>query len=111
MLQAEFKFVGLRPRTKEQLQLLMYTEEMENWIAEAKQEEANSRARMQAAMLRDQLRSSSTAAAVLASSASSSVRRRRLSTGGSSGDNRQVVEDEETGEAGTVIHRATLPDL
>ncbi len=89
----------------------MYPEGMENWIAEGKQEESNGRARMQAAMVRDQLRSSSTAAAGLASSASSSVRRRRLSTGGSSGDNRQVVEDEETGEAGTVIHRATLPDL
>jgi len=33
--------------------MLMYTEEMETWIAEARQEEANNQARLQAAILRE----------------------------------------------------------
>jgi len=33
--------------------MLMYTEEMETWIAEARQEEANNQARVRAAILRE----------------------------------------------------------
>ncbi len=104
---SEFKFVGLRARTKEQLQLLMYTEEMETWIAEARQEDANSRARMQAALLRDRTNSASLTTAT-AGSRSSSVASTAVSVGVR--DNVQVVEDEEDGEA-TTIRRSVLPDL
>ncbi len=100
--QSEFRFVGVRARTKEQLQLLMYTEEMENWIAEARQEEANSRARVQAAILRDQMRSA--AEAVSARSAGRTV------AAADCNSCRQVVEDDDDGEACT-IHRTVLPDL
>ena len=102
LLQSEFRFEGVRPRTKEQLQLLMYTEEMETWIAEARRDEAQGRARVQAAVLRDQMREAAEAARASSSS--------RVATAAVAGSSRQVVEDEDGGEACT-IHRTVLPDL
>ena len=37
--QALFRFVGVKSRTKEQLQRLMYHEEMEDWMANARIED------------------------------------------------------------------------
>lgn len=51
--QSTYKFVGHKSRTKEQLQTLMYCEEMENWLAEERLEEARSQARLAAALLRN----------------------------------------------------------
>ena len=42
---ASFQFEGIKSRTKEQLQRLMYTDEMDQWLAEARREEANQEAR------------------------------------------------------------------
>ena len=42
---AQFQFEGVKSRTKEQLQRLMYTDEMDQWLAEARREEANQEAR------------------------------------------------------------------
>ena len=39
-MQTKFTFVGNKSRTKEQLQTLMYTEEMDLWIAETLMEQS-----------------------------------------------------------------------
>ena len=52
--QATFKFEGIKSRTKEQLQAMMYTEEMDQWLAEARREETHSEARLRAALLQEQ---------------------------------------------------------
>ena len=43
--QTTYKFIGHKTRTKEQLQSLMYCEEMETWLAEERLEEARTQAR------------------------------------------------------------------
>ena len=52
--QATFKFEGIKSRTKEQLQAMMYTDEMDQWLAEARREETHSEARLRAALLQEQ---------------------------------------------------------
>jgi len=51
---ATFKFEGIKSRTKEQLQAMMYTDEMDQWLAEARREETHSEARLRAALLQEQ---------------------------------------------------------
>merc|ERR1712018_551527 len=83
-----YKFIGHKTRTKEQLQSLMYCEEMEQWLAEERLEEARTQARLALLLRAD-------------------------SHGGSDADHIttdavQVVEDE---DEVTTIRRPVLPDV
>lgn len=89
--------MGHRSRSKEQLQSLMYCDEMELWLAEERMEEARSRARL-----------------VLANNNSNGGRPQQIqnqpqpSSCTSSGEIVQVVEDE---DEVTTIRRPILPDV
>lgn len=85
-----FKFCGEKSRTKEQLQMLMYTDEMDRWLAEAQLEETRSQARIQAA--------------ILAETSSNEYH----DHGHGDNEHIQIVQDEETI---TAIHRQVLPEL
>ena len=45
-LQALFRFVGIKSRTKEQLQRLMYHEEMDDWMENARIEDMRLKVKM-----------------------------------------------------------------
>merc|ERR1712213_170214 len=51
---SSYKFIGNKTRTKEQLQSLMYSDEMETWLAEERHAEAQTQARLMAALIRDE---------------------------------------------------------
>ncbi|TRY69993.1 hypothetical protein TCAL_02815 [Tigriopus californicus] len=85
-----FKFSGEKSRTKEQLQMLMYTDEMDRWLAEAQLEETQSQARIQAA--------------ILAETSSNEYH----DHGHGDNENIQIVQDDGTI---TAIHRPVLPEL
>ena len=87
--------------------MLMYTDEMDMWIAEARQEEANNQARIRATLLQINSRNDS----------SSSSSTSRVQVGNSSineGEDEeavfQVVQDDD-GEEVTTIQRSVLPDI
>merc|ERR1711997_1014338 len=83
-----YKFVGQKSRTREQLQSLMYCEEMEQWLAEERLEEARTQARL-ALLLRADSHGSGDADQITT-------------------DAVQVVEDE---DEVTTIRRPVLPDV
>ena len=107
---SNFTFEGTKPRTKEQLQMLMYTDEMDAWLAEARQEEANGQARIQAALLRESLGQppqndgDSRRLPDVAAVSGGSFRR-------SSAEEEAVQVVGEGDDALTTIHRPVLPDL
>ena len=45
--QSTYKFVGKKSRTKEQLQSKMYSDEMDTWLAEERQEAAKTQVKNQ----------------------------------------------------------------
>eukprot|EP00095_Tigriopus_kingsejongensis_P005462 maker-scaffold865_size87005-snap-gene-0.16 protein:Tk05462 transcript:maker-scaffold865_size87005-snap-gene-0.16-mRNA-1 annotation:"two pore channel 1" len=85
---SSFKFTGEKSRNKEQLQRLMYSDEMDQWLADAQRDESQSRGRLEAA--------------ILAESAANNYH--------AHGDNEhiQIVQDE---GSITTIHRHVLPDV
>lgn len=96
---ASFPFIGHKSRTKEQLQRLMYSEEMDTWLAEERLEEARSQARLVAALLREEGQNPGvdrTSSAEMAAENSFS------------GETVQVVHDE---DEVTTIRRPILPDV
>ena len=101
-LQSIFKFVGRKTRTKEQLQSLMYCEEMEQWLAEERLEEARSQARLLAVLQRssqprndDEHYSS----------------RQNSNLGSDEAENGQTVQVVDDEDELTTIRRPVLPDL
>ena len=81
----------------------MYAEEMENWIAEAKREEANSEARIAAALMEEATRDLNHQANHRSQGSSSNGGSRHTDTVAVlvGGDNEEM----------TVVHRNVLPDL
>ena len=104
---ANYKFIGCKSRTKEQLQLLMYTDEIDMWLAEASRDEAKNKALLAAAILKERQRQDSEHPGM------DEVRyngrqEREGSIAHVGGVILQVVEDE---DEVTTIHREVLPDL
>ena len=99
--QTSYKFIGNKTRTKEQLQSLMYSDEMETWLAEERHAEAQTQARLMAALIRDDGNGQN--AVILANGdgvpGASNV---------GVGEIVQVVDDE---DEVTTIRRPILPDL
>lgn len=93
-MQSTFKFVGIKSRTKEQLQVLMYTDEMDLWIAEARRDDAQAEARIRQALIQD---------SAVQAPANLDPPREQIGD-----ESVQVVEE---GEEVTTIHRSVLPDL
>jgi len=96
-----YKFIGNKTRTKEQLQSLMYSDEMETWLAEERHAEAQTQARLMAALIRDE-----------GSGQNAVIRAHGDGVPGASnvgvGEIVQVVDDE---DEVTTIRRPILPDL
>jgi len=103
--QSNYKFIGNKRRTKEQLQSLMYFEEMDTWLAQEKLAEAHTQARLMAALIShdaSEERPNLEQNGVMASSGNLGGRLNY-------GENVLVVEDED--DEVTTIRRPTLPDL
>ena len=90
--------------------MLMYTDEMDMWIAEASQEEANNRARIRATLLQINSQRDSRTETGSSSSATSGGSAARP---GAADDEAvfQVVGDDDEGGEVTTIQRSFLPDL
>ena len=102
-----YKFIGRKSRTKEQLQLLMYNEEIDMWLAEASRDEAKNKALLAAAILKErQCQDSETPGMEIYGQYTR--QERNSSVGQVGGVILQVVEDE---DEVTTIHREVLPDL
>ena len=99
--QTSYKFIGNKTRTKEQLQSLMYSDEMETWLAEERHAEAQTQARLMAALIRDD-----------GNGQNAVIRANGDGVPGASnvgvGEIVQVVDDE---DEVTTIRRPILPDL
>ena len=102
-----YKFIGYKSRTKEQLQLMMYNDEIDMWQAEASRDEAKNKALLAAAIIKERQRqdSENPNADINRHSAG---RQRSSSVAHVGGVVLQVVEDE---DEITTIHREVLPDL
>jgi len=102
-----YEFIGYKSRTKEQLQLMMYNDEIDMWQAEASRDEAKNKALLAAAIIKERQRqdSENPNADVNRHSAG---RQRAGSVAHVGGVVLQVVEDE---DEITTIHREVLPDL
>lgn len=115
-LQTSFKFVGAKSRTKEQLQMLMYTDEMDLWIAEARRDEAQGQARIQAAILQDQMNSQQQQQHYYSSHPGQQSQQQQQQGGatgggpGDGGDEMVDVMDDADDDDVTTIHRRRLPD-
>ena len=109
-LGSSYRFVGYKTRTKEQLQLLMYHEEIDQWLAEASRDEARNEALLQAAILKEKQRQEAEMRSEESSPVSGYWRRsgRQSNAGQIGGVIVQVIEDE---DEVTTIHRQVLPDL
>ena len=106
-ISSNYRFVGYKSRTKEQLQLLMYHEEIDQWLAEASRDEAKNRALLAAAILKERQRQDSGSS----NSGGYGQQRRHEREGNVAqvgGVIVQIVEDE---DEVTTIHREVLPDL
>ena len=99
--QTSYKFIGNKTRTKEQLQSLMYSDEMETWLAEERHAEAQTQARLMAALIRED-----------GNGQNAAIRANGDGVPGASnvgvGEIVQVVDDE---DEVTTIRRPILPDL
>ena len=104
---ANYRFIGCKSRTKEQLQLLMYNEEIDMWLAEASRDEAKNKALLAAAILKERQRQDSENPG-MESYAYHGRQERDGSIAHVGGVVLQVVEDE---DEITTIHREVLPDL
>ena len=104
---ANYRFIGCKSRTKEQLQLLMYNEEIDMWLAEASRDEAKNKALLAAAILKERQRQDSENPGV-DSYGYQGRQEREGSIGHVGGVILQVVEDE---DEVTTIHREVLPDI
>ena len=102
-----YKFIGRKSRTKEQLQLLMYNEEIDMWLAEASRDEAKNKALLAAAILKERQRQDSETPG-MEIYGQYTRQERNSSVGQVGGVILQVVEDE---DEVTTIHREVLPDL
>ena len=114
---AIYSYFGLKRRTKEQLQILMYNKEIQDWIQDFHHEEQKTEARRQAVLVEEQRRQGEEEAAIGIRRRWSLRRRRHSSMAKNRGEGSshcdesnssvQVVED---GENATVIRRSVIPD-
>ena len=104
---SNYRFVGYKSRTKEQLQLLMYNEEIDQWLAEASRDEAKNRALLAAAILKERQRQDS-GSSNSGGHGQQRTHEREGNVAHVGGVIVQIVEDE---DEVTTIHREVLPDL
>ena len=104
---SNYKFIGCKSRTKEQLQLLMYTDEIDMWLAEASRDEAKNKALLAAAILKERQRQDSEHPG-MDDERYHGRQEREGSIAHVGGVILQVIEDE---DEVTTIHREVLPDL